>query len=236
MDWIRRNWPDLLIGLALILVISGIIITLLNGGTFNPFGQSGAGTASLPSRPAASEAVETEQLGADDADVSVLPLPSVGDPITDDQVDTTTDSTFGENVNTAVEDASESLSETADEIDVAAQGVLPDPNETTLNDARDEAIPLTSDVEIVDVDAAADAAPATDNVILDNDVAEQAGNVEAVLPGDSDDVSTAHYPGLEHLSRYQHRRLCHIRRSYGLEFSRCTLQSFRRFLRRRRQR
>ncbi len=34
MDWIRRNWPDLLIGLALLAVIAGIIATLLNGGSF----------------------------------------------------------------------------------------------------------------------------------------------------------------------------------------------------------
>ena len=39
MDWIRRNWPDLLIGLALLLVIGGIIATLLNGGNFLPFGR-----------------------------------------------------------------------------------------------------------------------------------------------------------------------------------------------------
>lgn len=34
MDWIRRNWPDLLIGIALLAVIGGIIATLLNGGSF----------------------------------------------------------------------------------------------------------------------------------------------------------------------------------------------------------
>jgi cell division protein FtsN len=39
MDWMRRNWPDLLIGLALLLVIGGIIATLLNGGNFLPFGR-----------------------------------------------------------------------------------------------------------------------------------------------------------------------------------------------------
>jgi cell division protein FtsN len=40
MDWMRRNWPDLLIGLALLLVIGGIIATLLNGGNFLPFGRN----------------------------------------------------------------------------------------------------------------------------------------------------------------------------------------------------
>lgn len=33
MDWIRRNWPDLLIGVALVLVIAMIIATLLSGGS-----------------------------------------------------------------------------------------------------------------------------------------------------------------------------------------------------------
>ncbi len=36
MDWIRRNWPDLLIGVALFSVITGIVATLLSGGTILP--------------------------------------------------------------------------------------------------------------------------------------------------------------------------------------------------------
>lgn len=42
MDWIRRNWPDLLIGIALVAVIAGIIATLLTGGSFFPLGASQA--------------------------------------------------------------------------------------------------------------------------------------------------------------------------------------------------
>lgn len=38
MDWLRRNWPDLLIGIALIAVIAGIVATLLTGGSFFPLG------------------------------------------------------------------------------------------------------------------------------------------------------------------------------------------------------
>lgn len=38
MDWLRRNWPDLLIGVALVAVIAGIIATLISGGTFFPVG------------------------------------------------------------------------------------------------------------------------------------------------------------------------------------------------------
>jgi cell division septation protein DedD len=43
MDWIRRNWPDMLIGIALVAVIAGIIATLLTGGSFFPLGQSNSG-------------------------------------------------------------------------------------------------------------------------------------------------------------------------------------------------
>jgi len=34
VDWLRRNWPDLMIGVALIAVIAGIVATLLTGGSF----------------------------------------------------------------------------------------------------------------------------------------------------------------------------------------------------------
>jgi cell division septation protein DedD len=57
MDWIRRNWPDLLIGLALLLVIGGIIATLLNGGNFLPFGRSATPT------PVSTPADSTEPIG-----------------------------------------------------------------------------------------------------------------------------------------------------------------------------
>ena len=40
MDWIRRNWPDLLIGVALFSVITGIVATLLSGGTILPTNSS----------------------------------------------------------------------------------------------------------------------------------------------------------------------------------------------------
>ncbi|HET8984220.1 MAG TPA: SPOR domain-containing protein [Trueperaceae bacterium] len=49
MDWLRRNWPDLLIGVALVAVIAGIIATLISGGTFFPVG-GGSRTAETPSK------------------------------------------------------------------------------------------------------------------------------------------------------------------------------------------
>lgn len=44
MDWLRRNWPDLLIGIALIAVIAGIVATLLTGGSFFPINPGQTGT------------------------------------------------------------------------------------------------------------------------------------------------------------------------------------------------
>jgi cell division septation protein DedD len=39
MDWVRRNFPDILIGIALILVVAAIVVTLLNGGSLFPRGR-----------------------------------------------------------------------------------------------------------------------------------------------------------------------------------------------------
>ena len=33
MDWFRRNWPDLVIGVALVAVVALIVVTLLSGGS-----------------------------------------------------------------------------------------------------------------------------------------------------------------------------------------------------------
>lgn len=49
MDWIRRNWPDLLIGIALLLVIAGIIATLLSGGSILPFAGNNTNPTTTPS-------------------------------------------------------------------------------------------------------------------------------------------------------------------------------------------
>lgn len=84
MDWIRRNWPDLLIGFALLAVISGIVATLLTGGTFFPLG-GGGNQSTLPSQqasvqqPPADPTPQRPPQVADDpagepAGVSALPL------------------------------------------------------------------------------------------------------------------------------------------------------------------
>jgi cell division septation protein DedD len=63
MDWIRRNWPDLLIGIALVAVIAGIIATLLTGGSFFPLGQSG-GSGTRPPTASSSTNPSTATSGA----------------------------------------------------------------------------------------------------------------------------------------------------------------------------
>lgn len=48
MDWLRRNWPDVLIGVVFLAVVIAIIFTLLNGGFSLPFGGKKGGSTSTP--------------------------------------------------------------------------------------------------------------------------------------------------------------------------------------------
>lgn len=52
MDWLRRNWPDLAIGLALVAVIAGIVATLITGGSFFPSAQPATPTTPIVVPPA----------------------------------------------------------------------------------------------------------------------------------------------------------------------------------------
>lgn len=79
MDWIRRNWPDLLIGFALLAVISGIVATLMTGGSFFPLGQgsqTASQSASAPQQPVAPPSQgptgPAEQPGGDVAELPLL--------------------------------------------------------------------------------------------------------------------------------------------------------------------
>lgn len=85
MDWLRRNWPDLLIGLALIAVIAGIVATLLTGGSFFPLG--GTTVQPQPSPPSVSSPapdVDPPAVGGESAPESdgpqVAVLPPSGSP------------------------------------------------------------------------------------------------------------------------------------------------------------
>ena len=48
MDWLRRNWPDLIIGVALVAVIAGIVVTLLSGGSVLSLGGRDTNVSSQP--------------------------------------------------------------------------------------------------------------------------------------------------------------------------------------------
>lgn len=78
MDWIRRNWPDLLIGIALLAVIGGIIATLLNGGSFFNFTQSPPAvttptTPSTPQQPQTATPTETTPPDTEGQATEVMP-------------------------------------------------------------------------------------------------------------------------------------------------------------------
>jgi len=70
MDWLRRNWPDLLIGVALIAVIAGIIATLISGGSFFPSGNRTVETpqpsTTVTSDPPAASPVQPGDAGQQD--------------------------------------------------------------------------------------------------------------------------------------------------------------------------
>ena len=72
MDWLRRNWPDLIIGLALIAVMAGIVVTLLGGGVFWPFGAR-PNAAPPPAAVAPAMPPATPALPLDDVVIPVLP-------------------------------------------------------------------------------------------------------------------------------------------------------------------
>lgn len=65
-DWFRRNWPDLLIGVALALVIAGIVAILLSGGTIFSGGSSFSSNTSTNTAPQTTSST-TQPDEADDA-------------------------------------------------------------------------------------------------------------------------------------------------------------------------
>src|SRR5690606_22391220 len=90
MDWLRRNWPDLLIGVALVAVIAGIIATLISGGTFFPVG-GGSRTADSPTQTGPSVAGSNQGAaqtstpsGAQDPNTAVqgVPVEPLATPVT----------------------------------------------------------------------------------------------------------------------------------------------------------
>lgn len=85
MDWMRRNWPDLVIAIALVAVIAGIVLTLITGGTLFPLGggtapRSAPDVAAPRSTPATTSRPSTAGTPATDtrnADPVISPLPPI---------------------------------------------------------------------------------------------------------------------------------------------------------------
>ncbi len=75
MDWLRRNWPDLAIGLALVGVIAGIVATLITGGSFFPTTTASTGMPPAASAPADLEP-GTDPTSSPAADVADDPAPA----------------------------------------------------------------------------------------------------------------------------------------------------------------
>lgn len=83
MDWLRRNWPDLLIGVALIAVIAGIIATLISGGSFFPAGNRtvetpSQNTTSINSSAASAESGQAGAVGQGDDASPAAETPAEG--------------------------------------------------------------------------------------------------------------------------------------------------------------
>ena len=76
MDWLRRNWPDLLIGIALIAVIAGIIATLLGGGSFFAPSNSSNNRSSpvSPSTPIAP--IDSTNSDTPNTPIAIVPTPT----------------------------------------------------------------------------------------------------------------------------------------------------------------
>ncbi len=79
MDWLRRNWPDLMIGAALLVVIAGIVATLLTGGSFFQFGSQSANPSSQAS-PAVTLDDPNSAVVPDESTPSAESEPSVAEP------------------------------------------------------------------------------------------------------------------------------------------------------------
>jgi len=150
MDWIRRNWPDLIIGFALLAVIAGIIATLLSGGSFFPFGNSGpsSGTQStittpqVGTSPTATPSTNAPSLNTPDTQPTVTSeAPPPGPPILAEGPET---------VETAAPEA------TSDSVTV----VSPEVSSETAESSSESVTPLAPEAPIADSAAAASATDA----------------------------------------------------------------------------
>jgi len=76
MDWLRRNWPDLAIGLALVAVIAGIVATLITGGSFFPVTPATTPPSISPTVPAVDPPTTDPIVAPGEPATAVAPVPS----------------------------------------------------------------------------------------------------------------------------------------------------------------
>jgi cell division septation protein DedD len=83
MDWLRRNWPDVAIGLALLAVIAGIVTTLVTGGSLFQGNQTIGGAAG-PIPPAVQTPLQPDPLTSEASGevpgVAAVPAEGGGEP------------------------------------------------------------------------------------------------------------------------------------------------------------
>ena len=149
MDWIRRNWPDLLIGLALLAVIAGIIATLLNGGSFLSGGsRTPASPPAASATPQADTPADTGAGVADATNGNPAPQPGSQDAVQDSAQDTSQNTSQNTTPDTTP--------------DAAAQATVVPSIETTSLDGTDSTpdggvpvIPSSGDASLADPAATA---------------------------------------------------------------------------------
>jgi len=173
MEWIRRNWPDLLIGVALLAVIAGIIATLLSGGSFLPFARNSA--------PSVNQTTTT-------TNSTSLP-PVVGDTATA-VGNATTDAAnqVGETVANAAETASEVGSDAVNAVTDAAANVA-----NSVAEATESVIaPVIPDLPTLDQDNAASSEnTATENNAVEASTATNASTESTSSPSVAVDASSS---------------------------------------------
>ncbi len=151
MDWIRRNWPDLLIGLALLAVIAGIIATLLNGGSFLSGGSRTP--ASPPAASATPQADTPADTGAGVADATTGNLaPQSGTQDTAQEgtaqgptLDTTPDAAAQDTVVPSIETTSLDGTDSTPDTDDAGVPVIPSSGDASLADPAATAPPTSAE-------------------------------------------------------------------------------------------
>lgn len=158
MDWIRRNWPDVLIGVALLAVIAGIIATLLSGGSFLPFARNNPPAVSTSS----STPTTTSSLPPASTDAASNTVENAANAVSN-AVDNATEN-VADAANTVATTTAEGAENAATAAETVVQPVIPDlptieGSAETEGATTPEATPQASTEAATSTAAATSAAP-----------------------------------------------------------------------------